>query len=56
MKRISFLFLILCTCFVSVAWGQRNGWSEFHRPDMQRLNPYEKVLNVHNVGSLGLCV
>ena len=54
MKRIRILAFILCACFVSVAWGQRNGWSEFHRPNMHRYNPYEKVLNVHNVGNLGL--
>ena len=59
MKRISILVLILCACFVSVAWGQQpaarlNNWSEFHRTNMQRWNPYEKVLNVNNVGSLGL--
>ena len=52
MKQISRLVLILCVCFISAAWGQRNGWSEFHRHNMQRRNPYEKVLNVNNVGSL----
>ena len=56
MKRISTLVLILCACFVSVAWGQQpagtcnNGWTEFHRPNMERWNPCEKVLNVKNVG------
>ena len=57
MKRISILLLILCTCFVSVAWGQQptgKNWAEFHRHNMQRFNPYEKTLNVHNVGSLSL--
>ena len=58
MKRISSLVLILCACFVSVAWSQQpagkcnNNWSEFHRGNMQRRNPCEKVLNVNNVGSL----
>ena len=59
MKSIRILFLILCVCFVSVAWGQRpagmvrTNWSEFHfRHDGTRLNPYESVLNVNNVGSL----
>ena len=58
MKRISILVLILCACFVSVAWGQQpagkciNNWSEFHRTNMKRWNPCEKVLNVHNVGNL----
>src|ERR1039458_2671457 len=54
MKRISILVWILCACFVSVAWGQKNGWSEFHRPDMTRFNPSEKVLNVNNVADLQL--
>jgi len=60
MKRISILVLILCTCFASVAWGQRatsqvcTGWSEFHRPNMTRFNPCEKVLNAGNVGNLAL--
>jgi glucose dehydrogenase len=60
MKRISSLVLILCACFVSVAWSQqladkgKNNWSEFHRNNMMRWNPYEKVLNVNNVGSLEL--
>ena len=60
MKRISILVLILCACFVSVAWGQQpagkcyNSWAEFHRYNMQRWNPCEKVLNVNNVGNLGL--
>jgi outer membrane protein assembly factor BamB len=41
-----------------VAWSQQpaakgqNNWSEFHRTNMMRWNPYEHVLNVHNVGSL----
>jgi outer membrane protein assembly factor BamB len=58
MKRIPTLVLILCACFVSMAWSQQpadkgnNGWSEFHRHNMQRRNPYEKVLNVNNVGNL----
>jgi PQQ-like domain len=54
MKQISISVLILCTCFVSAAWGQQNGWREFHRPDMVRMNPYETVLNVNNVGGLSL--
>jgi outer membrane protein assembly factor BamB len=58
MKRIRILVLILCACFVSVALGQqpagkgRADWTEFHRTNMQRWNPYEHVLNVNNVGSL----
>jgi len=60
MKRISMLALILCAFFVSVAWGQQpagkciNNWSEFHRTNMKRWNPCEKVLNAKNVGELGL--
>ncbi len=60
MKRIRISVLILCACFVSVAWGQQpagkciNNWSEFHRANMKRWNPCEKVLNVKNVGKLGL--
>jgi hypothetical protein len=50
MKRSSILVLILSVCFVSAAWGQQARWSEFHRHNMQRLNPYENVLNVNNVG------
>jgi outer membrane protein assembly factor BamB len=29
-------------------------WTEFHRDNMQRWNPYETVLGVNNVGQLGL--
>jgi outer membrane protein assembly factor BamB len=29
-------------------------WSEFHRHNMTRFNPYEKFLIVNNVGNLGL--
>ena len=60
MKHIRTLVLIFCACFVSVAWGQEpackcyNSWAEFHRYNMQRWNPCEKVLNVNNVGNLGL--
>ena len=60
MRRIRILVFILCACFVSVAWGQQpagncsNNWSEFHRTNMERWNPCEKVLNVNNVGKLGL--
>ncbi len=60
MKRISIVVLILCAGSVSVAWGQKptcgtyTPWAEFHRHNMQRWNPCEKVLNVRNVGKLGL--
>ena len=52
--------MILFACFASVAWAQQpagtctNNWTEFHRPNMERWNPCEKVLNVKNVGSLSL--
>jgi outer membrane protein assembly factor BamB len=58
MKCIRILVLILCACFVSAAWSQQpgskciNDWSGFHRTNMRRWNPCEKVLNVHNVGNL----
>ena len=60
MKHIRTLVLILCACFVSVAWSQEpagkcyNSWAEFHRYNMQRWNRCEKVLNANNVGNLGL--
>jgi hypothetical protein len=55
MKRISIVVLILCACLVSAAWGQEPAgerWGQFHRNNMERWNPYDKVLNVNNVGSL----
>src|ERR1700680_3487186 len=60
MNRVGRVALVLCACFVSVAWGQQpvgkcnNNWTEFHRPNMVRWNPCEKVLNFNNVGSLSL--
>jgi outer membrane protein assembly factor BamB len=61
MKHIRILVLILCACLVSVAWGQQQEackaytpWQEFHRYNMERWNPCEHVLNVHNVGGLQL--
>src|SRR5208282_713818 len=60
MKYIRILVWILFACFVSVAWSKQPAakcsakWSEFHRTNMMRWNPYEKVLNVNNVGSLAL--
>ncbi len=56
MKRIRILVLILCACFVSVAWSRqpaaKGDWTEFHRTNMERWNPYETVLGVNNVGNL----
>ena len=43
-----------------MAWGHQpagkcyNSWAEFHRYNMERWNRCEKVLNVNNVGNLGL--
>ena len=60
MKHIRILALILCACFVPMAWAQQpasmnsNNWSEFHRTNMMRGNPWEKVLNVKNVRNLNL--
>jgi outer membrane protein assembly factor BamB len=60
MKRISIGVLILCASFVSAAWGQQpartctNKWAQFHKYNMRRSNPCEKLLNVNNVGRLGL--
>jgi len=55
MKRLSISILILCACFVPVTSVTcYSNWSEFHRPNMKRYNPCEKVLNVNNVGKLGL--
>ena len=45
-------------CFVSVAWSQQPAcaayapWAQFHKLNMKRWNPCEKVLNVNNVGKL----
>ena len=58
MKRIGIVVLILSACFASVAWGQQltckgyMPWAPFHRYNMHRSNPCEKVLNVDNVGNL----
>ena len=60
MKHICILVLILCTCFVSAAWSQQpagtgnSDWTEFHRTNMMRWNPYEHVLGIHNVRQLQL--
>ena len=60
MRSVRILVLILCACFVSVAWSEQQackihtpvGWAEFHRYNMQRWNPCERVLGVNNVGNL----
>ena len=52
MKRISISALILCACFVPAAWGTcpaHTPWAQFHRYNMRRSNPCEKVLTVSNV-------
>jgi outer membrane protein assembly factor BamB len=60
MKPVRILVLIISACFGLVVWGQQptcgayTPWTEFHRTNMERWNPCEKVLNVHNVGNLVL--
>ena len=60
MKNVRILVSVLCACFVYVAWGQQqasntqNNWTEFHRTNMIRWNPYEKVLNARNASHLTL--
>jgi len=58
MNAVRILFLILCGCLVSVAWGQQLActkytfWAQFHNRNMERWNPCEKALKVQNVGSM----
>jgi outer membrane protein assembly factor BamB len=58
-KPVRILVLILCAC-VSVAWSQQPicaayaPWAQFRKLNMERWNPCEKVLDVQNVGNLGL--
>ena len=60
MKSVRILALMLFGSLASVAWGQGQAcdvsanWAQFHRTNMRRWNRYENVLNVGNVGSLGL--
>jgi outer membrane protein assembly factor BamB len=60
MKRISIGVLIFSACFMTLTWSQMpvckvdTPWAEFHRYNMRRSNPCEKVLNVSNVGNLVL--
>jgi eukaryotic-like serine/threonine-protein kinase len=60
LKAIHALVLILWACLAPLASAQQgtgnvhNDWREFHRRNMKRWNPYEHVLNVHNVGHLRL--
>ena len=62
MKRISIVawISISLACFVSVASAEEPAckhspfWAEFHKENMERWNQCETVLNVHNVGRLGL--
>jgi outer membrane protein assembly factor BamB len=50
------LWLMLVTTNTSQAQTTPSpaDWTEFHRDNMQRWNPYETTLGVHNVGSLRL--
>ena len=60
MRHIRISVLMACACFASAAWGQQpatnslNNWSEFHYLNMMRYNPYENILNIHNVEKLQL--
>src|ERR1700691_5151196 len=60
MKYVRIVVLVSFASCVTAAWGQQpatnslNNWSEYHRTDMVRYNPYEDVLNIHNVGNLEL--
>lgn len=60
MKGIRISVLMVCACLLPMAWGQQpaskgsSNWTQFHRANMRRYNPYEHVLNVHNVGRLRL--
>src|SRR6267154_3188571 len=57
MKAIRIAILILSACFGCPAWGQQSAasdWTEFHRTNMKRSNPYENILNVSNAGNLQL--
>src|SRR5690348_6884525 len=59
MQRIRVALIVLCACCAPSAWCQSpckfpSAWGEFHRQNMQRWNPCEKVININNVGSLQL--
>src|SRR5438270_2568228 len=58
MKCIPISAFILSVCLVSVALGQQpvstSDWTEFHRVNMLRFNPFESLLTVSNVGNLQL--
>jgi outer membrane protein assembly factor BamB len=49
------IFMLAGLCLSqSVTSPSPSDWTEFHRDNMQRWNPYETVLNVNNVGRLQL--
>ena len=52
MLAIAPLWLMLATASTSQAQTTSSpaDWTEFHRDNMQRWNPYETVLSVSNVG------
>ena len=58
MLTIASLWLMLATANTSAhAPGTTSSpadWTQFHRDNMQRWNPYETILGVSNVGSLQL--
>jgi outer membrane protein assembly factor BamB len=56
MLAIAPLWLMLAAANTSQAQTTSSpaDWTQFHRDNMQRWNPYETVLGVNNVGKLGL--
>jgi len=55
MRRIHVSILLVWACSLQVAWCQQpTSWAQFHRYNMQRYNPYEKVIGVNNVANLKL--
>jgi outer membrane protein assembly factor BamB len=54
-KSTRIAVVLACSCLLPVAWCQQpTDWAQFHRLNMRRYNPYEKVIGVDNVGSLKL--
>jgi outer membrane protein assembly factor BamB len=54
MLAIATLWLMLAAVLPAVGQTSPADWTQFHRDNMQRWNPYETVLGVNNVGTLGL--
>jgi hypothetical protein len=53
-RHSDFMYLLRARGMGPSAGTCINNWSEFHRTNMQRWNPCEKVLGVNNVGRLRL--